>query len=310
MNQWARNAGVVYSGVYGDEPGQALTLYAEAKALGFEVLTIGRSDMGGSQLKWNKETVVEELAKMGRTYGNPTMYASFLDGSKTNEECCTIANATGFRPDIRGMRGECIPFSEFIQRVPVILKPKSEGGILDHYRVVERVRVPGDPIAGTSHQFIWVFVTVRCVTSGHREMMLATKGIVEGDCGILWAPYHLGGAQAPITVASAFLDHRATIMPLPGMKRAADVATMAKSDIKKGMIIDEIGGYLSTGRIECASIVRAEKLLPLALARGTKVLRDVQQGEFLTYDDVEFTEKPTLLHKVRMLQDELYGDLH
>ncbi|MDD5018639.1 MAG: hypothetical protein PHO15_11145, partial [Eubacteriales bacterium] len=83
MNMWARNAGVVYTGIYGDEPGSAMLQYYEAKAIGLDVLAIGRSDMGGSQIKWNRDTIQAELDKYGVVYENKSLYASFCDGSKT-----------------------------------------------------------------------------------------------------------------------------------------------------------------------------------------------------------------------------------
>jgi len=310
MNMWAKSAGVVYTGIYGDEPGSAMLQYYEAVSTGLEVIAVGRSDMGSSLLKWNKETVTVELAKHGKTYENASIYASFCDGSKTNEECCTIANAIGFRPDVRGMHGPSVSFEDFVQTVPKLLKSKSEGGILTNEGVVERICVPDDRMVSFMPDFIWVFAVVRCKTKGQKAFMLRNKGIFDGDVGVLYGPYHHGSVQAPIAIATAAINHRAVVAPLEGRTRAADVVTMAKADLQENMVIDEIGGYLSTGRIECASITRKERLLPFALAAGTKVVRDIPKEGFLTYDDVEFPGKPSLIYELRILQDRLFGDMY
>ena len=311
MNQWARNAGVVYSGIYGDEPGSAMLQYYEAKALGFEVLAIGRSDQGGSDLKWNKETIKPELKKYGSDYKNPAIFASFCDGSKTNQECTMMANATGFRPDVRGMHGPTVPFDTFVHDVPHLLRPKSEGGILDHTGVVEYIGNPTRATVGRASNFIWVFVVVRCKTQAHKNWLIVNKGVSDGsDTGIFYCPYHMGSLQSPVTVATAAIDHRAVVAPLEGNKRAADTITMAKMDLKAGDVIDEIGGFATTGRIEVASVTRQGNYLPFALAAGAKLKRDIPKMGFITYDDVEFDEKPSVLRRMRALQDMLFGDLH
>ncbi|MDD5018771.1 MAG: hypothetical protein PHO15_11825, partial [Eubacteriales bacterium] len=217
----------------------------------------------------------------------------------------------GFRPDVRGMHGPTISFDEFIRKAPAILKPKAEGGILDHTGVVECVREPGNPTNhGGNPNFIWVFVIVRCKTKGQEYWVLKTKGIKEGNVGILFSTFHHGSIQAPVSIAMAAIDHRAVIAPLAGNKRAADCITMAKMDLAPGTVIDEIGGYHTTGRIEIASTVRNGSYLPFSLAAGAKVVREVKKEGFLTYDDVEFMGKPSVLQHIRGIQDRIFGDLY
>ena len=120
---------------------------------------------------------------------------------------------------------------------------------------------------------------------------------------------HWVSVQAPITVAVAAIDHRAVIAP-QGNKRAADVIAMAKKDLEPGEVIDEIGGFCTTGRIEVASIVRKENFLPFALASGAKIKRAIPREGFLTYDDVELADEQSLFVQLRNLQQGLFGDLH
>ena len=78
---------------------------------------------------------------------------------------------------------------------------------------------------------------------------------------------------------------------------------LAKRDLKAGEVIDEIGGECTAGRIDKASVVSAGGYLPFALARGSRLLRDVAAGEYLKYEDVELHDEDALLVQLRRLQD-------
>ncbi len=307
MRRLADNAGVVYTGIYGDEPGCVMSLYTEAKALGMEVVGAGRNDMGGSGLEWNKETILEALkdAPQKKLIKNPAMFASFCDGSKTNEECTLIANAIGLQPDVRGMHGPTVAFPDFSHEVPKLLDLKKDGGILDNLGVVERIGVPGDPVIAQ----LWVFVIIRANTDYENISMGKATGCLGLNNRILYMPYHYLSVQAPITVAYAALDNTGVIAARQD-GRAADTITMAKKDLEPGEMIDEIGGFATTGRIERASVVRRENLLPFALAEGATMKRAARQGEYLTYDDVELKDYNGLIMQLRRLQQRFFGDLY
>lgn len=301
LKMFADNAGVVYTGIYGDEPGNAMLLYSEAKNAGLPVLAMGRSEFGPtfldgvpmSKLDWNKENTEIWLKKqpMPVFHGfNPVIWASFFDASKTAEEHCMMANATGLRPDVRGMHGPAVSFEEFLQKVPEILRLKKDGGILDHTGVIETiVPPPSDTI-----QPVWIYVVVPGVSGSSGNMVLHTT-------------HHYVSMQAPNTIAEAVINHQPTVAPLN--RRCADVITLAKKDLNVGDTIDEIGGFSTCGRVEVASVTRAERLLPFALARGAKVKKAVCRGSYLTYDDVEVNESEMIVH-LRRLQDMLFKDMH
>ena len=61
------------------------------------------------------------------------MYSSFVDGTKTLTETCCAANACQLIPPRGGMRFSVLEYDD----MPNMLKPKSEGGILDHNGTVE-----------------------------------------------------------------------------------------------------------------------------------------------------------------------------
>lgn len=308
ISRWAKQAGVIYSGIYGDEPGCAMLLYQEARLCGMEVAAIGRSDQGGSKLEWNPETIRPVLVRKHLEHYDPYVFASFCDGSKLHEESCMMANATGLRPDVRGMHGPTFSsWNEIETTLSTVLCPKEDGGILEHAGVTDYIgndimeSKPGDP------NFIWEFVVVKAVTPAQKAFIVKGGGVLKGDYGLLHMPYHRNAAQAPATLAVVALNGQPVIAPLE--KRTADVVTMAKRDLRAGEIIDAIGGFCTVGRIESAAAARREHLLPFALAAGAELRHDIPCGSYLTYEDVRLPEKPSLLCILRQLQDETTEDM-
>jgi predicted homoserine dehydrogenase-like protein len=62
---------------------------------------------------------------------------------------------------------------------------------------------------------------------------------------------------------------------------------MAKRDLKAGDILDGIGGFTCYGELENAELCQAEHLLPMGLADGCRLKRDVAIDQAITYADVE-----------------------
>ena len=121
-----------------------------------------------------------------------------------------------------------------------------------------------------------------------------------GPLYCFYTPYHLCHFEVPTTVARAVLFHDATIAPL-GRSRVEVVAT-AKLDLKKGQVLDGIGWYMTYGQCENADVARAQNLLPIGLAEGCLLKRDIRKDDVLTVDDVE---KPAgrLCDKLRAEQE-------
>jgi predicted homoserine dehydrogenase-like protein len=66
-----------------------------------------------------------------------------------------------------------------------------------------------------------------------------------------------------------------------------DVVTVAKTDLKAGTVLDGLGGYRTYGEAENADTTIEQDLLPIGLAEGCLLKRDVKRDEVLTYADVE-----------------------
>src|SRR6185295_6250793 len=96
----ARNAGVVYSLAYGDQPALICDLVDWARASGFSVVAAGRGHkwlphfaQSTPETVWGYYGLTPEQAKTGGL--NPKMFNSFLDGSKPAIESAAVCNATG-----------------------------------------------------------------------------------------------------------------------------------------------------------------------------------------------------------------------
>jgi predicted homoserine dehydrogenase-like protein len=67
---------------------------------------------------------------------------------------------------------------------------------------------------------------------------------------------------------------------------SVDVVATAKIDLEAGEVLDGIGHYMTYGQCENAVTVRDQNLLPMGLAEGCRLNRDISKDSVLTYDDV------------------------
>lgn len=288
LNKMAINSGVVYTGTAGDEPGAVKELYDFADAAGFDILAIGKGKNNAVDLESTPDSVREQALKSGVS---PKMLTSFKDGTKTMVEMTCMANATGFIPDVRGGHAPVAKVDE----LPKIFRLKSEGGILNQYKIVEYVNgiAPG----------VFIIVTSK-LPQVHHEMQYLSMG--EGPNYVLYRPYHLTSLETPLTVAKAVLDNEPTIIPMDG-KPTAETIAIAKKDLKAGEKLDGIGGFTVYGSIETYEKARKENLVPLGLINKNTVMKiDAKKGQPITYDMVEL-DKTTLIYKLRELQEHVIG---
>lgn len=281
----AQNAGVIYTGTAGDEPGAVMELYDFAEALGFDVRVVGKGKNNPVILDCTPESVADIARAKGAT---PRMICAFKDGTKTMVEMTAMANATGFVPDITGAHGA----SSDAKHLGQVLSLKSEGGVLNHYGVVEYINgvAPG------------VFVIFH---TDEPDSMATLKYIEMGDGPnyALYRPYHLTSIETPLTIAKACIDHEPTLVPRKGL--VAEVITVAKRDLKAGETLDGIGGYTIRGTFMEAKAAQKCQGLPMGMVNAkTVMVRDVAKNSVVTYDDVRL-DPGALVFTLRKLQDAL-----
>jgi predicted homoserine dehydrogenase-like protein len=85
-----------------------------------------------------------------------------------------------------------------------------------------------------------------------------------------------------------------------------EVITTAKIDLKAGDILDGIGYYMTYGQCENAEVAGRENLLPMGLAEGCRLKRDITKDEVLTYEDVELPPN-RLCDRLRAEQNAYFG---
>jgi predicted homoserine dehydrogenase-like protein len=218
---------------------------------------------------------------------NPKMLASFVDGTKTMVEMTSLGNAIGFLPDVRGMHGPEVTPKNLAQ----VYAPKEAGGILNHTKVV-------DYGLGVAPGVFVVFTTDH--PKLRRDLQYLSMG--EGPYWALYRPYHLTSLETPMSIARAVLRGETTVAT--DRPPVAETVAVAKQDLKAGQTIDGLGGFCVYGMIERADTARAENLLPLGLAPGSQLIRDIQAGTPLTYDNVQLDDTQTIVH-LRRLQDKM-----
>jgi predicted homoserine dehydrogenase-like protein len=279
----ADKAGVVLTGCDGDQPGVQLNLYRFVKSIGLTPLVCG--NIKGLQDRYRNPTTQAAFAKKwGQT---PHMVTSFADGTKISFEQAIVANATGMRVAQRGMIGH--QFTGHVDQMTKLFdveQLRAWGGIVDY--VVGAQPSPG----------VYVFAAAN---DSKQRLYLDYGKLGEGPLYSFYVPYHLTVFEVPLSVARVVLFNDVVIAPTYGPR--VDVVATAKKALQAGEALDALGGYMTYGQCENADIVHQQRLLPMGLAEGCVLRRDVPQDQVLTWEDVQ-PPKGSLVHQLRAEQDQ------
>ncbi|MEO3428132.1 SAF domain-containing protein [Pelagibius sp. CAU 1746] len=283
----AREAGLVYSLAYGDQPALIAEMVDWARTCGFQVVAAGKGtkylpsyhDLTPDDVWDHYGITAEEAAKGGM---NAQMFNSFMDGTKSAIEMAAVANACALAPAAGGLEFPPVSCDDLAE----VLKPLSEGGVLAHKGQVEVISSLERDGRAIERDLRWgVYVVFEAPTAYarrcFREYGLATDS--SGRYAAMYKPYHLIGLELGISVAQAALHGQAT-----GTARdwRGDVVATAKRDLKAGETLDGEGGYTVWGKLCPAAESLAAGGLPLGLAQGVKLARPVPRGQSLTWKDV------------------------
>ena len=270
----ADKAGVVITNVDGDQPGVQMNLYRFVQSIGVKPVLCG--NIKGLQDEYRTPDTQRGFAeKWGQ---NVNMVTSFADGTKIAFEQAIVANGTGMGVAKRGMIGPdptnknptlpLRPLEEFVEMLAPHIDPKGPG-IVDF--VVGARPGPGVFVLGTHDD-------------PRQAHYLNLYKLGAGPYYLFYTPYHLCHFEVPLTVARAVLFHDAALAPLGAP--TVGVIAVAKRDLKAGQTLDGIGGFDTYGQAENAPIVHADLLLPMGLADGCRVKRDIAKDTVLTFADV------------------------
>ncbi len=288
----AREAGIVYSLAYGDQPALICEMVDWARAAGFEVVAAGKGTKylpeyhrSTPDTVWPYYGLSAEDAKLGGM--NAQMFNSFLDGTKSAIEMAAVTNATGLRPAATGLAFPPCGVDDLAQ----VLCPREDGGQLQHrgqVEVVSSVERDGRPVF---RDLRWgVYVTFAgdsdYVRRCFREYGLVTDR--SGNYTAMYKPYHLIGLELGISVASVGLRREPT-----GAADAwhGDVVATAKRDLKAGETLDGEGGFTVYGKLMPSADSLAIGGLPLGLAHHVRLKKRVPAGQPVRWSDVSIDAK-------------------
>ena len=283
----ADKAGVVITNADGDQPGVEMNLFRFVKSIGVKPVLCG--NIKGLQDPYRNPTTQEGFAK--KWGQNPAMVTSFADGTKISFEQAIVANATGMTIGRRGMYGPTVPsgtpLKEIMSKYPLDVLT-SGPGIVDY--CVGAEPGPGVFVLGTHDH-------------PKQKHYLNLYKLGEGPLYLFYTPYHLCHFEVPLTCARAVLFNDAAITPLGAP--LVEVVTTAKIDLKAGQSLDGIGCYMTYGQCETAEITAEQQLLPMGLAEGCVLTRDIPKDQVLTYADV-ILPKGRFCDKLRQEQNEYF----
>jgi predicted homoserine dehydrogenase-like protein len=303
LAQRAREAGVVYSLAYGDQPALICDLVDWARASGFEVVAAGRGhkwlphfEQSTPETVWGFYGLTPEQAQVGGL--NPKMFNSFLDGSKPAIECTAVCNATGLTPAPDGLAYPAASVTD----IPCVMRPRDEGGRLHHkgqVEVISSLERDGTPIDYDIRFGVWVVFEGdtdyirRCFTE------YGVRTDPSGRYACLYKRWHLIGLEVGISVASVGVRNEATGCPT-GFR--ADAVAVAKRALNAGEILDGEGGYTVVGKLMSGVDSLRIGALPLGLAHGVKLRRAVAAGQPVRWLDVEADESSSAVKLRREME--------
>ncbi|WP_309059018.1 SAF domain-containing protein [Streptomyces sp.] len=281
----ARAAGVVLTAADGDQPGVQGNLLRFVRGLGVTPLVAG--NVKGLQDEYRTPATQKGFAE--RWGQNVHMVTSFADGTKVSFEQALVANAHGLTVARRGMYGhEHTGHVDELTGVYDIDELRALGGVVDY--VVGAKPGPGVYVIGTHDD-------------PRQRHYLELYKLGKGPLYSFYTPYHLCHFEVPHTIVRAVDFADAALMPPAGPR--VDVVATAKRDLKAGTVVDGLGGYDTYGVAETHAATRASGLLPMGVAEGCVLRRDVPRDAVLTYDDVRLPAG-RLVDRLREEQNELF----
>lgn len=310
LHKMAERNGVIYSMAYGDQPAIICEMVDWARTCGFRVVAAGKGTKFLPEYRRSTPDTAfgyygftpEQLVTGGF---NPKMFNSFLDGTKSAIEMVAVSNATGL-----GVREGGLSFAPAaVTDLATLMRPRELGGILDREGVTDVVSCMHDDGTFVDNHLRWGVYVVFTSDEPYSLRCFDEYGLITDPTGrytALWRPYHLIGLEVGISVASIALRGEATGAPVYGPQ--AEVVCATRKAMRAGETIDGEGGYAAYGTIATADDARARHLVPMGLAHGLKLTRDVAADHPIGESDVAFDES-SFLWKLRREQDRMFASV-
>jgi predicted homoserine dehydrogenase-like protein len=298
----ARNAGVVYSLAYGDQPALTAEMVDWARATGFKVIAAGKGtkylpiyhDVTPRDVWQHYGLTPDEAQSAGM---NLQMFNSFLDGTKSAIEMAAIANATGLDVPADGLGFPPCGVDD----LPHVLRPREAGGILDSsgmVEVVSSIERDGRPVFRDLRWGVYVVLEAPNDYAADCFKQYGLKTDSSGRFAAMYKPYHLIGLELNISILSTALRGEPTGQP---RDFRGDVVAVAKRDLRSGDVLDGEGGYTVWGRLMPAQASLKVGALPIGLAHNVRLISDIARGQVVRWKDVEIDNaNPTVAIRRQM----------
>ena len=289
LSDLANENGVICSMAYGDQPSLILEQIEWSRLNGFEVVCAGKGtkyhpdfEYSTPKTVWGYYGLSKERAEK-ESGMNPKMFNSFLCGDKSAIEMCAVSNAANLKCPENGLTFPPVGVYDIAKK----LIPKNKGGLIDFEGQVEVISSIDREKKDIPNDLRWgVYIVIK---AGNQYVKNCFKdyGMVtdeSGDYSAIWRPYHYIGLELAQSIYSIALDNRAT-----GYTKNynAEVASVAKKDLKKGDKLDGEGGFCSRGKLVTSQTSKKENLLPLGLTDHALVNKDIAKDQVITIKDVD-----------------------
>ena len=289
LSDLANENGVICSMAYGDQPSLILEQIEWSRLNGFEVVCAGKGtkyhpdfEYSTPETVWGYYGLSKERAEQ-ESGMNPKMFNSFLCGDKSAIEMCAVSNAANLNCPENGLTFPPVGVYDIAKK----LIPKNKGGLIDFEGQVEVISSIDREKKDIPNDLRWgVYIVIK---AGNQYVKNCFKdyGMVtdeSGDYSAIWRPYHYIGLELAQSIYSIALDNRAT-----GYTKNynAEVASVAKKDLKKGDKLDGEGGFCSRGKLVTSQTSKKENLLPLGLTDHALVNKDIAKDQVITIKDVD-----------------------
>jgi predicted homoserine dehydrogenase-like protein len=307
LNKRAKEAGVVYSLAWGDQPALIAEHVDWARATGFKVVSAGKGTRYmPAYHQSTPETVWDILDKYmkirDRQSINPKMFNSFVDGTKSGIEMTAVCNATGLESQTDGLSFP--PATRFEHAE--ICKPKADGGVLERKGVTEVTSSVYRDGTDVERSLVMGTYVVIESDSAYTEECFREYSMLPDSSGkyaALYRPTHMIGLELGLSVASAALRKEPTGAPVCFN---SDVVATAKRDLKAGEMLDGEGGFCVWGKQTPAKTSLKEGYLPLGLAHKVKLNKDIAVGARLKWSDVDYDAKDAAVTFRREMEMEFW----
>ncbi len=289
LSDLADKNNVICSMAYGDQPSLILEQVEWARLNGFDVVCAGKGtkyhpsfEYSTPDTVWGHYGLSKERAE-NESGMNPKMFNSFLCGDKSAIEMCAVSNAANLKCPSNGLTFPPVGVYDIAKK----MIPKKNGGLIDSEGQVEVISSIDLEKKNIENDLRWGVYIVLKAKNEYVKNCFKDYGMVtdsSGNYSAIWRPYHYIGLELAQSIYSIALDNKAT-----GFTKNynAEVASIAKKDLKKGEKLDGEGGFCARGRLITSEKSKKEKILPLGLTDNAILKKDIIKDEIIKMKDVE-----------------------